>query len=137
MTFSLSELKVTPSFCFPFKIPDDPTTSTVYLHEITLRLWSLSVCHCDNAFVVFKMSTVSQFLKSIFWNWSPNKMNWALQNNFSNQLLLCIKLPVCNSVKIRTKIYFSRTDFWAKIYSQVTELSSKFHHWGHATLASC
>ena len=22
---SLSELKVTPSFCFPFKIPDDPT----------------------------------------------------------------------------------------------------------------
>ena len=28
---SLSELKVTPSFCFPFKIPDDPTASIEYL----------------------------------------------------------------------------------------------------------
>ena len=27
---SLSELKVTPSFCFALKIPDDPTTSNVY-----------------------------------------------------------------------------------------------------------
>ena len=27
---SLSELKVTPIFCFPFKIPDDPTASTTY-----------------------------------------------------------------------------------------------------------
>ena len=27
---SLSELKVTPSFCFPFKIPDDPTASNKY-----------------------------------------------------------------------------------------------------------
>ena len=30
LTFSLSELKVTPSFCFPFKIPDDPTASNMY-----------------------------------------------------------------------------------------------------------
>ena len=28
---SLSELKVTPSFCFPFKIPDDPTATNNYL----------------------------------------------------------------------------------------------------------
>ena len=27
---SLSELKVAPSFCFPFKIPDDPTASNVH-----------------------------------------------------------------------------------------------------------
>ena len=27
---SLSELKVTPSFCFPFKIPDDPTATNTY-----------------------------------------------------------------------------------------------------------
>ena len=27
---SLSELKVTPSFCFPLKIPNDPTASTTY-----------------------------------------------------------------------------------------------------------
>ena len=30
---SLSELKVTPSFCFPFKIPDDPTASIKYLGD--------------------------------------------------------------------------------------------------------
>ena len=28
---SLLELKVTPSFCFSFKIPDDPTATTTYL----------------------------------------------------------------------------------------------------------
>ena len=28
---SLSELKVTPSFCFPIKIRDDPTASNKYL----------------------------------------------------------------------------------------------------------
>ena len=28
---SLSELKVTPSFCFAFKIPDDVTASTLYV----------------------------------------------------------------------------------------------------------
>jgi hypothetical protein len=30
MPLSLSKLKVTPSFCFPFKIPDDVTATTVY-----------------------------------------------------------------------------------------------------------
>ena len=28
---SLSELKVSPSFCFPFKIPDDPTATIIYI----------------------------------------------------------------------------------------------------------
>ena len=28
---SLSESKVTPSFCFPFKIPDDLTATSKYL----------------------------------------------------------------------------------------------------------
>ena len=27
---SLTELKVTPSFCFAFKIPDEPTATTIY-----------------------------------------------------------------------------------------------------------
>ena len=30
---SSSELKVTPSFCFPFKIPDDLTASSRYLQQ--------------------------------------------------------------------------------------------------------
>ena len=34
---SLSELKVTPSFCFPFKIPDDPTATINYI--CTFYLW--------------------------------------------------------------------------------------------------
>jgi hypothetical protein len=29
---SLSELKVTPSFCFAFKFPDDPTATSKYVH---------------------------------------------------------------------------------------------------------
>ena len=37
---SLSELKVTPSFCFPFKIRDDPTASTKHigsLHSVCIE----------------------------------------------------------------------------------------------------
>ena len=30
---SLSELKVTPSFYFPFKIPDDPTATNTYVEK--------------------------------------------------------------------------------------------------------
>ena len=30
---SLSELKVIPSFCFAFKIPDDPTATTVHTYK--------------------------------------------------------------------------------------------------------
>ena len=47
MPTSLSEWKVTPSFCFPFKISDNPTASKVYL-PVTLsqtqpiRQYSLS-----------------------------------------------------------------------------------------------
>ena len=45
---SLSESKVTPSFCFPFKIPDDPTATIGYkslrkvanfqIHAVFLRM---------------------------------------------------------------------------------------------------
>ena len=36
---SLSELKVEPSFCFPFKIPDDPTASNKHIVLITKWGW--------------------------------------------------------------------------------------------------
>ena len=43
---SLSELKVTPSFCFPFKIYDDPTASNMYvvlkIHNQTSLMESLA-----------------------------------------------------------------------------------------------
>ena len=32
---SLSELKVIPSFCFAFKIPDDRAVTTTYVHNMT------------------------------------------------------------------------------------------------------
>ena len=34
---TLSELKVTPSFCFPFKIPDDLTATSTYKHAIQMQ----------------------------------------------------------------------------------------------------
>ena len=40
---SWSELKVTPSFCLPFKIPDDPTATTWYMHYV----WILTSKFCD------------------------------------------------------------------------------------------
>ena len=33
---SLSELKVSPSFCFPFKIPDDPTATSIDVTVVAL-----------------------------------------------------------------------------------------------------
>ena len=35
---SLSELKVTPGFCFAFKIPDDVAASTLYVEKFNLYL---------------------------------------------------------------------------------------------------
>ena len=36
ITSCLSKLKVTPSFCFTFKIPDDPTASSIQQSRILL-----------------------------------------------------------------------------------------------------
>ena len=36
MTSCLSKLKVTPKFCFPFKISDDPTASNIYTYMTSL-----------------------------------------------------------------------------------------------------
>ena len=34
MTSCLSKLKVTPSFCFPFKIPDDSTATNIAMRPV-------------------------------------------------------------------------------------------------------
>ena len=39
---SLSDLKVTPSFCFAFKIPDNPTATTV--ESLGPFLWMTAGC---------------------------------------------------------------------------------------------
>ena len=41
MTSCLSKLKVTPNFCFPFKIPDNPTATNMY-QKSTLSISSIS-----------------------------------------------------------------------------------------------
>ena len=42
---TLSESKIRPSFCFPFKIPDNPTATNMYVVlsfcSLTLLLWKL------------------------------------------------------------------------------------------------
>ena len=40
---SLSELKVTPSFCFPFKIPDGPAATNIYLELVLHQRFVLHV----------------------------------------------------------------------------------------------
>ena len=47
MTSFLSKLKVTPKFCFPFKISDDPTASIICILDSTKRL-RLTLCLKDN-----------------------------------------------------------------------------------------
>ena len=51
---SLSELKVTPSFCFAFKIPDNPTATNIYdlctlfvkleIKKVLMKLLSTYLC---------------------------------------------------------------------------------------------
>ena len=48
MTPSLSELKVTPSFCFPFKISDNRTASDRYSFLLTYLLFYVGI----SAFIV-------------------------------------------------------------------------------------
>ena len=46
---SLSELKVKPSFCFPFKIPDDLTATSTYVQAICtqfLKQTNIKRCSC-------------------------------------------------------------------------------------------
>ena len=39
MTHNLLELKITPSFCFANKIPDNVTTTSMYLIPYTISFW--------------------------------------------------------------------------------------------------
>ena len=57
---SLSELKVTPSFCFPFKIPDDPTTSSKYLPMLK-KLFSYLVLMAKRGLVTWLTRTLILF----------------------------------------------------------------------------
>ena len=44
---SLSKLKVTPSFCFPFKISDNPTATSIYNLFLILVMLFVSAVKLD------------------------------------------------------------------------------------------
>ena len=56
---SLSELKVTPSLCFPFKIPDDLTATTIYLQSTHwVRIFSQGFFLFSNVLIALKKHLV-------------------------------------------------------------------------------
>ena len=73
---SLSELKVTPSFCFPFKIPDNPTATNIYCglyrslssqtsSTLTLVFHHLVLCNCIDLVTLFPAFTNSHAFQSL------------------------------------------------------------------------
>ena len=86
---SLSELKVTPSFCFPFKIPDDPTASTVYMAKATslllppYRRGGNSIQVDDDKMASVQFKTFCIFASSIQFLLEPSTKNAKKINNLS------------------------------------------------------
>ena len=95
MMSCLSKLKVTPSFCFAFKIPEDVTASNDYL-LFTEKEAAVCSVGC---------------LSFVWWKKNQNRVNvilrdslfWNISNNFSAQtkniklILVFIGIIVCNS----------------------------------------
>ena len=73
---SLSELKVLPSFCFAFKIPDDRARTIIYVSSETfIELDQIAKCHNFSAFIVGK----SWCLKNFFFVEKMSGFYWALR----------------------------------------------------------
>ena len=73
---SLSELKLTPSFCFPFKIPDDPTASNIH-NTLT---YNIEVIHTYLVYLV-QMESKITILKNDSENF-PKMIGIKFQNRF-------------------------------------------------------
>ena len=81
---SLLESKVTSSFCFPFKIPDDPTATNMYYHVS----WNWISCFRRS---VTSARNVNTFLRNIllyhttsFWNIINQ---WISRDNLTENLV--------------------------------------------------
>ena len=60
---SLSELKVIPSFCFAFKIPDDVTASSVYHRSVFKRDNNYCIAlHCIAVFCLLFIAFYACFV---------------------------------------------------------------------------
>ena len=101
---SISELKNTPSFCFPFKIPDDPTTTTVYVvvpdggTSILDKLQKVVCCSLSSKFVHLYIKILISFRFISFFNFTH--FNIDLNRGFSSGWLnLRWKEPICMWLK--------------------------------------
>ena len=53
---SLLELKVLPSFCFPFKIPEDRAVTTTYMAFTVQNVWTQLIVQVRATLLVLKLS---------------------------------------------------------------------------------
>ena len=110
MSSCLSKLKVTPSFCFAFKIPDNVTASTLYMIQAVVHAlydkWFQNSDLFDFDIIIFalltRLSLWGTIKKSKLWKPQMGGMNligrdctktkcpkqWGLQKDKTNQLQL-------------------------------------------------
>ena len=81
---SLLELKVTPSFCFPFKIPDDPTATNKY--NLLVQVFEILTANFHKnrkTHVRFTLEANRISILKIRCFWSCHSL-WLSYPNFSN-----------------------------------------------------
>ena len=124
MPRSLSELKVIPSFCFAFKIPDDVTASSKY---------QLNLIHlCQFGY----LGTIHILRKHIFWGFGPLpppsmqcKHVFSTEDKhklpFSNKCLRNIWMVLWIEIHLSTVILYSQQRYGGWV-SQVRQCAWKF-----------
>ena len=117
---SLSEWKVTPSFCFAFKIPDDVTASNIYrLHWIRIRrvyIWHNGIWKQHTG----SYSNANFGLNGNFWPYLLTKdhktsKRWWRETNFATTKLSKIgskrKLPFIWSTSLNQSNQWKATTY--------------------------
>ena len=97
---SLTELKVTPNFCFPFKIPDDLTTTNVPVH-CTAESW---LVQSQGKLSMAKRAAVTKwighgppsqkidsFITSMFSFFPPNILEMCLVSSVKTRLVCLLR----------------------------------------------
>ena len=86
MTSSLSKLKVTPSFCNAFKIPDNPTASTIYMQSYKAQQTMLLCLFFHFFYHLYKMQIITLIDRQL--KRDVQKQSWSqlLANNWTYKL---------------------------------------------------
>ena len=61
---NLSELKVTPSFCFTFKIPDDVAASNIYANYMPITEPNVSRSHGNQGYFFYRYLPSSEWMRA-------------------------------------------------------------------------